>query len=107
MEELIIKIILKALGGAVLGLVFWAGLLWTIQYGFKSKYYAILYPMSFFFRLVIVMLGFYYLAETDWVDLLAAFLGFLGIRLVFLRSIKSQMKYRVNDGKEVDDEVKS
>ncbi|WP_186754982.1 N-ATPase subunit AtpR [Echinicola salinicaeni] len=105
--EAFIIIILKILGGAALGLVFWLGLLWTIQYGLRSKYYALLFPLSFFFRLAITVLGFYYLAETNWVNLMVVFLGFFSIRLVFLRRFKNPMKYKVNDGEEVSDEVKS
>jgi F1F0 ATPase subunit 2 len=80
-------LILATLAGAVLGMIFFCGLLWTIRRGLSSKRPALLFLGSLLLRTLIVVAGFYFISRGDWRSLLACLLGFLVARLIVMRHV--------------------
>ena len=68
------------LGGILLGIIFFAGLYWTVQLGMKSTHPALCFLGSFLLRTTITLSGIYLLTDGQWPRLLACMLGFIGIR---------------------------
>jgi len=74
-------LILALLAGALLGLVFFGGLWWTIRRALLSKRPAAWFLGSLILRAVVAVSGFYFVGRGDWRRLLACLLGFLLARL--------------------------
>jgi len=73
------------LAGVLLGLFFFAGLLWTVRKLASSKHVALLFLSSMLLRTGIVVLGFYFILGDDWLHLLAALPGFIIARIIVTR----------------------
>ena len=71
--------------GAVLGVLFFAGLWWTLRRGLVSRRPALWFLISLVLRLSLTLTGFYWVAGDDWRRLLACLLGFLLARLLVTR----------------------
>lgn len=84
MNEIILPI-LAALAGGMLGLLYFAGLWWTIQLGVSSKHPGLLFVTSFLLRTGIVLCGFYFIAGSDWKKMVACLLGFILARFIILQ----------------------
>lgn len=78
----IVALLLALVTGALLGLIFFGGLWWTVQKGFASKQPALWFFSSFLLRMGIVLAGFYAVGRDDWERLLVCLVGFLLARLV-------------------------
>ncbi|WP_415231114.1 ATP synthase subunit I [Psychromonas sp.] len=72
------------LGGVVLGLIFFAGLCWTVRRGIKSAHPAVWFFSSFLLRTTIALIGIYLLTDGQWPRLLACMLGFIGARIIVI-----------------------
>ena len=72
------------LGGIVLGIIFFAGLYWTVQRGMKSTHPALCFISSFVLRTTIVISGIYLLTDGQWPRLLASMLGFISARFAVI-----------------------
>jgi len=68
--------------GFLFGVIFFAGLWWTIQRGVSSKQPAVVFFFSLLLRTGIALTGFYFVARGDWRRLLACLLGFFLARLL-------------------------
>ncbi len=75
--------------GIFLGVIFFAGLWFTISFAIKSKYPAIWFPLSLLLRVGIVLLGFYYVADGQIINILICLAGFLLARVWIQRQLKS------------------
>jgi F1F0 ATPase subunit 2 len=78
-------LVFAALGGASLGIVFYAGLYWTILHGIGSKTPALWFSGSLMLRSFLVLGGFYTISGGDWHRLIACFPGFLFVRVLVMR----------------------
>lgn len=74
-----------ALAGAVLSVVFFGGLAWTVQRGLRSPRPARWFLISMLTRTTIVLAGFWFTAGTDWRKMLAALAGFAVARVIVTR----------------------
>jgi len=71
--------------GAVLGVVFFGGLWWTIRKSLYSKRPALWIFGSLLLRMGIVAAGFYLFSERHWERLLLCLLGFIAARFGVIR----------------------
>jgi F1F0 ATPase subunit 2 len=76
---------LAACGGAVLGVVFYGGLYWTIRRGMESRTPALWFSGSLLLRTGFVLVGLYAISGGDWHRLVACFPGFLLARVIVTR----------------------
>ncbi len=74
-----------ALAGAVLSVVFFGGLAWTVQRGLRSPHPARWFLTSMLARTAIVLAGLWFTAGTDWRKMLAALAGFAVARIIVIR----------------------
>ena len=72
------------MAGALLGILFFGGLWWTIQRGLASQWPAVWFVASPLLRLTVVLAGFYVLSAGDTGRLLVVLVGFLGTRTVMM-----------------------
>lgn len=70
-------IVLALLAGALLGVIFFGGLWWTVRRGLLSKRPAVWFLCSTLVRFGVVLAGLNVVAHGDWRRLLAALVGFL------------------------------
>jgi F1F0 ATPase subunit 2 len=80
----ILSLLPVLLGGAVLGVIFFAGLCWTIRRGIKSAHPARWFLSSFLLRTAVSLSGIYLLTDGQWPRLLACMFGFIGARIVII-----------------------
>jgi len=73
------------IGGALLGLVFFGGLRWTVRHGVRARAPAVWFLGSILGRFGLCLGGFYLLARGDWHRLLLCLMGFLVARTFLLR----------------------
>jgi len=76
------------LGGAALGVVFFGGLWLTIKKVQETSHQARLLVGSFFGRSLITLAGFFLIANGHLERLLAAFLGFILVRVIMYRRLR-------------------
>ena len=75
-------LLLALVTGALLGMIFFGGLWWTVQKGFASKQPALWFFGSLLLRTGIVLAGFYLVGRGHWERLLVCMVGFLVARLI-------------------------
>ena len=80
-----VEIGLALLAGAMLGVVFFAGLWWTVRQLGSSRHVALLFLFSLLFRTGLVIVGFYFILGDSWQRLLAGLVGFIVVRLFATR----------------------
>jgi F1F0 ATPase subunit 2 len=78
-------LILSLLAGAILGVIFFGGLWWTIHRALSSTRPAIWFLASLLLRTVLALSGFYLVSRGDWRKLAACLLGFLATRIAMTR----------------------
>lgn len=71
--------------GAVLGIVFYGGLRWTVEKSLTAMMAPLLFASSFLVRTAIVGAGFYWVAGSQFWRWIACIAGFLAARIVLLR----------------------
>lgn len=74
--------------GVGLGLLYFAGLWWTVRKGLACKRPALLFLGSLLVRTGVVLTGFCSVAEGGWRSLVAALAGFVVARAVLMRLIR-------------------
>lgn len=79
---LLVSLLPALLGGLLLGLMFFAGLLWTVRQIALSQRPAMLMLISFLLRTGLCLYGFYLLGHDNWQAMLAALSGFIAGRLL-------------------------
>ncbi|MCR6640257.1 MAG: ATP synthase subunit I [Sporocytophaga sp.] len=77
------------LGGLFLGAIFYGGLWLTVKYCLPLKNPGIAFLGSFIFRISFSLIGFYYLFDKDWFNLLVCFAGFMLARITITKMVKS------------------
>ncbi len=77
------------IAGLIMGTLYFGGLWLTVKKTLSSKNPALWILGSFFFRVSIVMVGFYYLASSNWQRLLICVLGFIIARYIVVNYTKS------------------
>jgi F1F0 ATPase subunit 2 len=85
--------------GALLGLIFFGGLWWTIREGAIRNKPAIWFLISLLMRSAIVVSGFYFTGQGQWERFLACLAGFLLARVVLTRVLK-KVRYTISLTKE-------
>jgi F1F0 ATPase subunit 2 len=83
-------VILAFIAGLALGILFFGGLWFTVKKTITAKTPAIWFFSSFFLRVSIVLIGFYFVSNGNWQRLLTCLLGFVVARFIvmyFTRSI--------------------
>ena len=80
-------LVLAFLAGALLGVVFFGGLWWTLQKGLTSETPARWFLGSLLFRTGLILAGFYLAAQGHWSRLVACLLGFLIARLIVVKRL--------------------
>jgi len=73
--------------GILLGAFFFGGLMWTTKKGLFSKNPALIFVSSALLRISVVLLGFYYLAAHNWINMVVCLIGFILARSVITRFV--------------------
>ena len=73
------------IAGIILGILFFGGLWYTVRMGLRSKKSGLIFIVSLIIRMVIVLLGFYFIGENNWQKMLVCLGGFLIARIVITR----------------------
>ena len=84
----LVHIVLATLFGAILGVIFFGGLLWTIQRALRSQSPAHIFVVSYFVRFAVVIAGFWWMTSSHWESILACFCAFVATRFFFTRLTK-------------------
>jgi len=77
--------IIALISGIILGMIFFGGLWYTVKKTVGSNYAALWILGSSLTRTVIVLTGFYFVAQGNWQRLLLAVAGFIVARFVVMR----------------------
>jgi F1F0 ATPase subunit 2 len=77
--------VLAAVGGGLLGVLFFGGLWWTVRKAVRSSRPAGWLLGSGLVRTSVVLSGFYLLGRDDWRRLVAGLIGFIVARLLVIR----------------------
>ncbi len=81
--------ILAFTGGIVLGTLFFGGLWFTVKKAVTAKIPALWIFSSFFLRISITLVGFYFIGAGNWQRFIASVIGFIVARFVVIRFTKS------------------
>ena len=74
--------------GLCLGMMFFAGLWWTVQRTATSKQPGILFAGSFLLRTALALGGFYFVGEGSWPRLVLCLVGFIVGRILVKRFLQ-------------------
>lgn len=77
-----VTILLAAMAGGILGLIFFGGLWWTVGKGVQSKNPALWFFASLLLRMSIALAGFYFVSGHHWERMVSCLVGFVVARLV-------------------------
>jgi F1F0 ATPase subunit 2 len=80
-----LSLLLSGIAGAVLGVVFFGGLWWTVRKAVTSGQPALWFFGSVLLRMAVALAGFYFVSDGHWERLLACLLGFVMARFVLMR----------------------
>lgn len=83
------SMLLAALAGIALGVIFFGGLWWTVRRGALAAQPALWFFGSLLLRMGIVMVGFYFVAGANWQRLLLCLAGFALARAIVTRWTRS------------------
>lgn len=83
-------VLTAGLTGALLGVVFFAGLWWTVRRALSSAQAALWFSGSFLLRTAIVLAGIYFVSRGDWRRMVGCMVGFLLARTVIKRLTASR-----------------
>ncbi len=81
--------ILAFTGGIVLGTLFFGGLWFTVKKAVTAKIPALWIFSSFFLRISVTLVGFYFIGAGNWQRLIVSVIGFIVARFVVIRFTKS------------------
>jgi len=83
----ILPLALALIAGALLAVIFFGGLWWTVQKGIRSERPALWFLGSLLLRTSIILGGFYFVSQGHWLRLAACLLGFLIARIIVMRRL--------------------
>ena len=99
----ILALALALLAGAVLGVVFFGGLWWTVQKGATSARPELWFFGSLLLRTGMILAGFYFVSQGHWSRLVACLVGFLIARVIVVKQLsRSPAEEQVQSKKETD-----
>ncbi|MEO6453127.1 MAG: ATP synthase subunit I [Ginsengibacter sp.] len=101
----ILNMVLPFIAGFLLGVLFFGGLWFTVKKLTASKMPALLVLGSFFFRVSIVLIGFYFIGLGDWKKLTVCLVGFIVARFAVIHYTKSMDEKELQLKKEADHEA--
>jgi len=93
----ILYLILAFIEGIVLGLFFFGGLWFTIKKAVLAKTPAIWFFSSFFLRVGVVMIGFYYIIHGGWEHIISSLIGFIVARILVTHFTKTRDKKQIRE----------
>jgi len=85
----ILYLMLALIGGIILGTLFFGGLWITVKKAVTSKIPALWIVGSFFLRIGLILIGFYYISLGNWQRLIMCVLGFIAARYIVVQITKS------------------
>jgi F1F0 ATPase subunit 2 len=88
-DNTILQLVIAALGGIVLGVIYFGGLWLTINRLRDSQHLSLLLGGSFLLRMTLVMGGFYLVSDGNLGRLALCLATFLLTRFVFIRSVQT------------------
>ena len=80
-----LSLILPLVAGALLGMMYFGGLWWTVRKGISSNRPALWFLGSLLLRMSLTLAGFYFISGNRWERLLACLIGFVIARFVATR----------------------
>lgn len=86
------ELVLAVLGGVVLGTAYFGALWWTVRRAYLSRNPALVVMSSLFLRWIILGASIFFLAERHWFDAVAALLGLLVARRIWVWRVGSELK---------------
>ena len=95
-------LLLAAVAGGLIGMIFFGGLWWTVRKGMTSRYAALWFTGSSILRMGVALTGFYFIGHNDWQRLLACLFGFVVARVVVMRLTGSRLQHPASTSTEVD-----
>jgi len=101
----IVYMILAFIGGLLLGTIFFGGLWLTVKKLVTSKIPSLWFLGSFFLRLSITLIGFYYISLGNWQRLLICVVGFIAARYIVMHLTKMNEQKQLQLKKEVGHET--
>lgn len=96
-----VNMILIFLAGLAMGALFFGGLWFTVQKAVDAKIPALWIFVSFFLRIGITLLGFYFIGAGNWQRLLVCLAGFIVARFIVIQFTKSIAEKQTHLKKEV------
>lgn len=94
-------LLLAAVAGGLIGMVFFGGLWWTVHKGMTSRYAAFWFTGSLMLRVGVALAGFYFIGGNDWQMMLACLFGFAVARIVVMRLTGSRLQHPTLSSTEV------
>ena len=91
--------------GILLGIIFFGGLWITVKKIVHAKSPALWLLASFFFRIAIVLLGFYFVGAGNLQRLLICLVGFIAARFIVVHFTKEKPSNKLQIEKEVSNET--
>jgi|SRR5690554_586465 len=76
-----VSLLLALLAGIGFGILFFGGLWLTVRKGLNSKSPTLIFMGSLILRVVLIVVGFYYVGANSWQRMLVCLLGFLIARI--------------------------
>ena len=80
-----VSLLLALLAGIGFGILFFGGLWLTVRKGLNSKSPTLIFMGSLILRVVLIVVGFYYVGANSWQRMLVCLLGFLIARIAITR----------------------
>jgi F1F0 ATPase subunit 2 len=103
----IIYMVFVFTAGLVLGILFFGGLWLTVKKAVFSQRPALWFISSFLIRVSITLVGFYYLSQGSWKNLLISVSGFIIARSIIIYKTKSIEEKPIVLKKQTSHEAKS
>jgi F1F0 ATPase subunit 2 len=95
-----ITLSLSLIAGVLIGTLFFAGLWWTVRYGLRSDYPALLFMLSLVVRLGLASGAFYLVSDGALDRLAAALVGFLISRYLIQRFLGPRTERKNGKGQQ-------
>ena len=80
--------IVRFIGGILLGIIFFGGLYWSIKQLSKAKYPAILMSISALVRMGVLIVGIYLLSDNNIKNILSILLGVILVKIVMIFTVQ-------------------
>jgi F1F0 ATPase subunit 2 len=92
MNEQSLMLLAAFLWGLVLGTIYFAGLWYSIRFVLNRNHTALWMSVSFLFRTLLVLAGFYWIMDNNWLPLVISLTGFLLVRTLLIKRLGANIK---------------